>query len=215
MAVILDDTYEVWPNCENLVLAERFLYFAEISEFDKKFSGENDCYLLFVSELLKRVHDRFYSDGVSDVKQILKVLRHEVLQGANIVLSGVISENPPSNNFYWQSASKFGAVCSSEIFESTTHVVAKNMGTKKTKVALEKNIPVVQLLWLHLSISFWYKLPEDYFKFENIGNFDIRAIVNVIKIRRNSLENSEAQKIPKFTTSESESDSESDAVISD
>ena len=215
MAVILDDTNEVWPNCDNLILAERFLAFRDSNdELTPKYSGNNDQYLRFVCELLKKVHHYFYEHSYLDVKIILKELKFEILKGCEIVLSVIANKNlPPEEDYYWNLAKNFGATCSLEITNKTTHVVAANIGTKKTKEAVSKRIPVLHLLWLQLSTSFWFRLPEDYFSFQNIKNFDISAISN-IPISRRLLYKDEEQEVYKKFKSQS-SESESDAQLTE
>jgi RNA polymerase II C-terminal domain phosphatase-like 3/4 len=219
MAVVLDDTNEVWPNCENLVIADRFMYFHNLPDFEKKYTGLNDHFLYFILELFLKVHSCFFDEGISDVKAILKKLRKDVLKGTRIVLSGVLCDGEDVNgNYYWQTAQRFGCECRREIEEGTTHVVAQNVGTKKTKIAVKKGIAVLHLLWLHLSMVYWTKLPEDYFTFENIGNFDILSIVALPLIRKPSAEYEEIKKkLKKHSEDEesSESESESDIEVSD
>jgi BRCA1 C Terminus (BRCT) domain len=209
MAVILDDTNEVWPNSDNLVLADRFLYFQDHDDISKKYCGDNDNYLNFITDLLIKVHSKFYDDGCYDIKAILKELKSEVLKGTEIVLSGVISsEDSASKNYYWQLAQSFGSTCTRDITNTTTHIVATNIGTKKTKLGLKRGLPVLHLLWLNLSTSFWCRLPEDYFTFENIQNFEIRAILTPTFTRRVSNEDNQIHKKFKSQSSESESDAQ-------
>lgn len=205
MAVILDDTTEVWPECENLIIAERFLHFQEHDELSKKHSGDNDNYLHFISNLLVKVHQKFYEEGCSDVKQILSDIKKSILKNTFLVLSGVINnEQQAEHNHFWQTAIQFGSVVTRDITKSTTHVIANSLGTKKTKQADMQKIPVLHLLWLHLSTSYWCRLPEDYFKFENIGQFEIQSILAAPLIRTHSQE--EGQKRFKSHSSDSESD---------
>ena len=141
------------------------------------------------------------------------------MHGTHIVLSGIInSEDNASDNPYWRNAEKFGSVVSREITEETTHVIANSYGTKKTKLATLKGICVLHLLWLHLSIGFWYRLSEDFFKFENIENFEIKSILAMPGLKRYSIQ--EEVKLEKKTKNQSskensESESESDAEITD
>lgn len=219
MALILDDTNEVWPDCGNLVLAERFLFFQEVDELHKKFSGDNDCYLHFISDLLIKVHQKFYSENCADVKLILAGIRKSILCGTEIVLSGIISnEETAAQNHYWIIAERYGSIVTRDISDTTTHVLANSFGTKKTKIAAERDISVLHVLWLHLSTSFWCRLPEDYFRFENINNFEIKSILATSFVRRIAIhEEDNPQKrlkthsSPSNSDKESESESESDA----
>lgn len=207
MAAILDDTNEVWPDCENLVLAERFLYFSDGVQYNHKIAGNNDWFLFYISDVFEKLHERFYSRLNSDVKQILRDLEKEVLEGCKIVLSGIICQDEvPENNFFWKIIEKFGGVCQKEITPETTHVVSKALGTKKTKIASKMGIHILSLTWLHLSTSYWVRFPEHYFTFDNIDSFDINSLGNFMKLKKRGTEPEKKSRQQESLESESESD---------
>jgi len=212
MAVILDDTNEVWPDSENLVLADKFLYFSDVVPYNEKFAGNNDWYLHFIADLFERLHERFYTRPGMDVKEILRDLQREVLDGCKIVLSGIISqEEPPESNFFWKTVQKFGGSCQTEITPETTHVISKAMGTKKTKVASKMGIQVLSLIWLHLTTSYWVRLPEHYFTFDNIASFEMTSLVTFLKLKKSEVfKKSKTQESLESEESESDESESSD-----
>lgn len=212
MAVILDDTNEVWPESENLVLADKFLYFSDVNLYNEKIAGNNDWYLHYIAEVFEKLHERFYARPGMDVKEILRDLQKEVLDGCKIVLSGIISqEEPPESNFFWKIIQKFGGTCQKELAHDTTHVVSKAMGTKKTKIASKMGIQVLSLIWLHLSTSYWVRLPEHYFTFDNIGSFDMTSLVNFLKLKKSDvLKKSKREESLESEESESDESESSD-----
>ena len=127
--------------------------------------AESDTQLQWITNILKRIHGRYYTgrdgsdehtNGWSTVPEIVKTMRSEVLQGTNIVLSGLIplhrqqSGDPdaPRPNVL-RYAESLGAVVSTSVTPATTHVVAARDRSEKTLAA--RRIPgcaVVSSAWL-------------------------------------------------------------------
>jgi RNA polymerase II subunit A-like phosphatase len=107
-------------------------------------------------------------------------MKSEVLQGCNIVFSGVIplDKAPETCVFYylisacclslfyirsevWQLAEQFGATCSHDLSRRTTHVIAARKGTSKVNSAQRRReISIVSLSWLLTSVNLWRRQPE-------------------------------------------------------
>jgi hypothetical protein len=206
--LILDDTTKVWNDCENLIVADRFLHFSD-EQYRERFSGENDCYLLYISDIFEKIHEKFFERPAQDVRIILKQLSFPILAGCEIVLSGIIdSRESLEENEYYKIIQKFGGQCRSQINDQTTHVVARFFGTKKTKTAKKQGKHVVSFLWLHLSVMYWQRLSESYFTFENVENFDIHMLKNILNTSREDQLIKKA-KTEEYSADDPESESES------
>jgi RNA polymerase II subunit A-like phosphatase len=165
MAAVVDDREDVWAKASNNKLTRRgeppenlllvrpyhwnlFSGFADVnnasgddwSEQDMAAESESDNQLLWTSDVLKRLHERYYSyDGPDKptVPQILATMRSEVLSGCQIVLTGVVplhkqnlGPDLPRPRFI-RYAESLGAQVHSTVTKSVTHVVAGTDGTDK------------------------------------------------------------------------------------
>lgn len=93
---------------------------------------DNDTELKYVMKAMNTLHKRFYDNysnsSTADVCQILPSLKHKVLEGINIVFSGIIPLfQDPSHNEFWILAAQFGATCSKDINANTTHLIASKV----------------------------------------------------------------------------------------
>ncbi|GFQ64327.1 RNA polymerase II subunit A C-terminal domain phosphatase, partial [Trichonephila clavata] len=117
-------------------------------------TNETDDYLLYLEEILIRIHQNFYdlfekinTDGVKtipDLKEIVPSVRRNVLKNVNIVFSSVIPTNcVPENHHIWTLAESLGARVFKDLhFEKTrkktTHVISSKPGTAKVNAAKGK-----------------------------------------------------------------------------
>ncbi|KAL8956985.1 MAG: hypothetical protein Q9193_005630 [Seirophora villosa] len=103
--------------------------------------------------------------SIPDVKAIVPSLKHEVLSGLTIVLSGVIPlgwDIQHSDLAMW--AKTFGARIEEDISKRTTHLVAARNRTAKVRQALKRGkgrIRIVSPQWLVHSLAQWTKLDEE------------------------------------------------------
>ncbi|KAI9843090.1 MAG: Carboxy-terminal domain (CTD) phosphatase [Sclerophora amabilis] len=101
--------------------------------------------------------------NVPDIKYLLPLLKLRVLDGVNIVFSGVVpigTDVQASDIGLW--AKSFGARVHEDINKRTTHVVAARNRTAKVKQAARRHrIKIVFTQWLLDSISQWQRLDED------------------------------------------------------
>ena len=184
MFLILDDTTKVWNDCENLIVADRYLFFSD-EQYREKFSGQNDCYLLYITDIFEKIHQEFYQRPHQDVRDILRSLSFPILSNFVIVLSGIVdSREALEENELFRMIQRFGGKCQNQVTEETTHVVARYQGTKKTKLGKKLGKHVVSFLWLHLSIMYWIRLSEHYFTFENVDTFDVHMLKNILNTNR-------------------------------
>ncbi|KAL6532748.1 hypothetical protein OROGR_013708 [Orobanche gracilis] len=179
--IILDDTEGVWgKHKENLILMERYHFFASsckhfgfncksLSEL-KSDESETEGALPTVLKILQRAHSLFFDEERKDkledrdVRQVLKAIRKEVLNGCKVVFSRVFPTNfPAENHSLWKMAEQLGATCSLELDPSVTHVVSMDAGTDKSRWAVQEKKHLVHPRWIEASNYMWLKQPEENF----------------------------------------------------
>ncbi|KAI3506228.1 hypothetical protein L1887_28584 [Cichorium endivia] len=174
--LILDDSESVWEHKENLILMERYHFFASscrqfhsrsksLSEL-KCDESDVDGALAIVLKVLKRVHRMFFDPELGDnftgrdVRQMLRAVRGEVLKGCKIVLSRVC---PTKYHDLWVMAERLGATCSTEVDSSVTHVISTDIGTRESCWAVQENKFLVEPRWLEAANFRWKRQPEEKF----------------------------------------------------
>ncbi|WWD19477.1 hypothetical protein CI109_103937 [Kwoniella shandongensis] len=142
----------------------------------KPLLNPNDYELLRVSDILGEIHRRFYDayDDLSDwdsktklpmscdVEFIIPELKGQVLEGCNLVFSGVIPQSvDPVTSDIWQTAETFGALCSTAVNDRTTHCVTATLDTEKTyRTSKVPGAKVVWTSWFWDSVALWRRQPE-------------------------------------------------------
>ncbi|CAC5403310.1 CTDP1 [Mytilus coruscus] len=130
---------------------------------------DEDDYLLYLEEILTRIHKTFFdfndqlkskndTEDVPDLKNIISYIKIKVLNGVNIVFSGVFPTNmPPEKSRAYLVAKALGANIHTNIIPNdgvdkgvaTTHLVAAKLGTNKVRMALKcKSVKIVNSNWL-------------------------------------------------------------------
>ncbi|CAB3993592.1 RNA polymerase II subunit A C-terminal domain phosphatase [Paramuricea clavata] len=170
---------------------------------DGNYIEDHDDYLLYLEEILRRIHGSFYqvvawnkqseekgSDPTTrvapDLRCIVPELRRNVLKGTNIVFTGVIPTNTRHEDSQaWKIAQQFGASVSKDLLTQknnadrsrrTTHVVAARPGTEKVCHALR--FPSVRLVnpnWLWTCAERWEWVDERLFPIEDYHEHKIRT----------------------------------------
>ena len=130
-------------------------------EYDEIIEWEDrDDYLLYLEEILKNVHKIFFDmydelqqqqqksnrireEEKPNLKKIVPYAKQKVLQGVNIVFSGVVPTNMQlERSRPYAIARSLGAVVQTDVVlqgdTRTTHVVAARLGTVKVKEALKR-----------------------------------------------------------------------------
>jgi len=75
--------------------------------------------------------------------QVIKAVRKEILQGCKIVFSRVFPNNTrPQEQMFWKMAEYLGAICSTDVDSSVTHVVTVDLGTEKARWGVDNKQPV-------------------------------------------------------------------------
>lgn len=174
--VIIDDSIRVWPhNKLNLIVVERYIYFPcsrrqfglpgpSLLEIDHDERPE-DGTLASSLAVIEKIHENFFlqqSLDDADVRNILASEQRKILGGCRIVFSRVfpVGEASPHLHPLWQTAEQFGAVCTNQIDEQVTHVVANSLGTDKVNWALATGRPVVHPGWVEASALLYRRANE-------------------------------------------------------
>ncbi|CAH9052066.1 unnamed protein product [Cuscuta epithymum] len=174
--VIIDDSVRVWPhNKLNLIVVERYIYFPcsrrqfglpgpsllEIDHDERPEAGT----LASSLAVIEKIHQMFFehpSLDEADVRNILATEQRRILSGCRIVFSRVfpVGEANPHLHPLWQTAEQFGAVCTNQIDEKVTHVVANSLGTDKVNWALATGRFVVHPGWVEASALLYRRANE-------------------------------------------------------
>ncbi|KAL2547247.1 RNA polymerase II C-terminal domain phosphatase-like 3 [Forsythia ovata] len=177
--VIIDDSVRVWPhNKLNLIAVERYIYFPcsrrqfglpgpSLLEIDHDERPE-DGTLASSLAVIERIHEAFFAHqslDEADVRNILASEQHKILAGCRILFSRVfpVGETNPHMHPLWQTAEQFGAVCTNQIDEQVTHVVANSLGTDKVNWAFSTGRFVVHPGWVEASALLYRRANEQDF----------------------------------------------------
>ncbi|XP_021620942.1 RNA polymerase II C-terminal domain phosphatase-like 4 isoform X11 [Manihot esculenta] len=178
--LILDDTETAWTKHKgNLILMERYHFFASschqfgfncksLSEL-KSDESDRDGALASVLKVLRKIHHMFFDELVDnlddrDVRQVLKIVRKDVLKGCKIVFTRVFpTQFQADNHHLWKMAEQLGATCSRDLDTSVTHVVSQDAGTEKSRWALKNKKFLVHPRWIEAANYLWQRQPEENF----------------------------------------------------
>ncbi|XP_038972761.1 RNA polymerase II C-terminal domain phosphatase-like 4 [Phoenix dactylifera] len=188
IVLILDDTEFVWQkHKENLILMERYHFFSSscrqfgfnaksLSEL-KKDERESDGALATILNVLKCTHQMFFDPVLGtdlssgDVRQVLKKIRREILQGCKIVFSRVFpSKSLAKDQPIWKLAEQLGAICCTDVDASITHVVSTDTGTQKAQWALQNEKFLVNPRWIEAANYLWRRQQEEDFPISSSRN---------------------------------------------
>jgi RNA polymerase II C-terminal domain phosphatase-like 3/4 len=96
--------------------------------------------------------------------QVIKTVRKEVLKGCKLVFSRVFPNNAhPQEQMMWKMAEHLGAVCSTDVDSTVTHVVAVDLGTEKARWAVGNKKFLVHPRWIEAANFRWHRQPEEDF----------------------------------------------------
>ncbi|KAG8090806.1 hypothetical protein GUJ93_ZPchr0011g27950 [Zizania palustris] len=174
--VIIDDSVRVWPhNKHNLIVVERYIYFPcsrrqfglpgpSLLEIDRDERPE-DGTLASSLAVIERIHRNFFSHpnlNDADVRSILASEQQRILGGCRIVFSRIfpVGMANPHMHPLWQTAEQFGAVCTNQIDDRVTHVVANSLGTDKVNWAVSTGRFVVHPGWVEASALLYRRASE-------------------------------------------------------
>ncbi|KAJ3196674.1 Carboxy-terminal domain (CTD) phosphatase [Irineochytrium annulatum] len=134
---------------------------------------DHDMELHYITLVLEEVHARFfaslagesfgYGDHVeeADVRILMPHMKRRVLDGCSLVFSGVIPIGcDPMRHDVWNVAKAYGAECSVDLEDTTTHLVAAKKGTQKVNRAKRKKGWIVKPEWFFHSVGRWKRMDE-------------------------------------------------------
>ncbi|CAH0550969.1 unnamed protein product [Brassicogethes aeneus] len=138
-----------------------------------------DDYLIYLEEVLKRIHKAFYdefdkleSGDVPDLKKVIPSVRNKVLEGKKLVFSGLVPTHIKlEQSKAYQVAKSLGAEVSQDLDDDTTHMVAVRPGTAKVNAGKRrKNLKIVTPDWLWCCAERWEHADERVFPLNSKGS---------------------------------------------
>lgn len=132
--------------------------------------SDDDTELETLGQALYRIHNEFYYEvgekKQPDVKDIMTQMKSLVFKDCVFLLSGILPQNTPLDStdiVIW--AKSFGATFVQDYKKSVTHVICKNSGTLKVRLAksVNPNVKIVNPDWLFACMSLWDRVPVDNF----------------------------------------------------
>ncbi|XP_061450034.1 RNA polymerase II subunit A C-terminal domain phosphatase [Rhineura floridana] len=142
---------------------------------------DSDDHLIYLEEILVRVHTDYYSkydkyvrketDEIPDIRKIVPELKQKVLSDVTILFSGLYPTNfPIEKTREHYHATALGAKIAKNLVlneddpNRPTHVIAARAGTEKVRQAQNyKNLHIVNPDWLWSCLERWDKVEEQLF----------------------------------------------------
>ncbi|QID87415.1 Carboxy-terminal domain (CTD) phosphatase [Saccharomyces pastorianus] len=136
---------------------------------DQKLLVDDDDELHYLMSTLSNIHNTYYqmlsqpSEPEPNLMEIIPSLKQKVFQNCYFVFSGLIplgTDIQRSDIVIWTST--FGATSTSDLNYLTTHLITKNPGTYKARLAKKFNpdIKVVHPDWIFECLVNWKKVDE-------------------------------------------------------
>lgn len=145
---------------------------------EDEIDDDKDVYLFKLEKILTNIHGEYFqkydllsdkekdktSGKLPDVRSICDDIRARVLEGCNLVLSGVVPNNMrPEDHRFYKNAISLGATIQDQINPNTSHLVCFRSGTAKFREAKKKNIKIVHPSWLWVAYQTWERQLESDF----------------------------------------------------
>ncbi|XP_047031569.1 RNA polymerase II subunit A C-terminal domain phosphatase [Helicoverpa zea] len=133
-----------------------------------------DDYLIYLDDILKRIHKHFYDNydkmgknQIPDLKSIIPEVKSEVLAGTSLVFSGLVPTHQRlETSRAYQVAKSLGAEVTQDFSDKTTHLVAVRAGTAKVNASRRmgegkaNKLHVVTPEWLWTCAERWERVDE-------------------------------------------------------
>ncbi|XP_047536037.1 RNA polymerase II subunit A C-terminal domain phosphatase [Vanessa atalanta] len=146
-----------------------------------------DDYLIYLEDILKRIHKQFYdmydSMGqyqIPDLKFIIPEVKCKVLAGASLVFSGLVPTHQRlETSRAYQVAKSLGADVTQDFTGNTTHLVAVRSGTAKVNASRKmtdgkKKLHIVTPEWLWTCAERWERVDERLYPLQRGGQSSAR-----------------------------------------
>lgn len=144
---------------------------------------EEDDYLLYLEDILKKLHKEYFKEfdqkcelygknaEVPDMKLIIPTYRSKILAGIKLVFSGLVPTPVPlTESRAYKVAQLLGAEVTENFEPDTTHLVAVRQGTLKASAARKRSdIIIVTPEWLWLCAERWEHVEERLFPLRSEG----------------------------------------------
>jgi len=173
--LILDDTPNIWKDFKHHVIPiYPYNFFQDVHGKNrgkenrdqnclKVVSTISDTHLRSMYHVLEEVNSNHVQSG--NISESLKWRRRKVLQGVNILFTGVFPLGiNPRDQHLWKQAEYFGAQCYQQFNDAITHVVAARGTDKVVQAQRQGNVYIVTVNWLHDSAAHWTRLDEKLFQ---------------------------------------------------
>ncbi|NXN39114.1 CTDP1 phosphatase, partial [Rhinoptilus africanus] len=152
-----------------------------MEEEDEEDDTDDDDHLIYLEEILVRVHTDYYTkydkylkkeiEEIPDIRKIVPELKSKVLADVTIIFSGLYPTNfPIEKTREHYHATALGAkivknlVLSADDPDKATHLIAARTGTEKVRQAQDcKDLHVVNPDWLWSCLERWDKVEEQLF----------------------------------------------------
>ncbi|XP_015188765.1 PREDICTED: RNA polymerase II subunit A C-terminal domain phosphatase isoform X2 [Polistes dominula] len=142
----------------------------EICNENKFIDEDEDDYLLYLEDILRKIHAEFYNNIEKEIRQkslrvIIPRVRAQVLKGICLTFSGLIPTHQKLNQSRaYKVARAFGAEVTQDLMENTTHLVAIRPGTAKVNAAKKRgDVKIVNPDWLWACAERWEYVDERLF----------------------------------------------------
>ncbi|XP_014209442.1 RNA polymerase II subunit A C-terminal domain phosphatase [Copidosoma floridanum] len=140
----------------------------EESQLKNHDTDDHDDYLLYLEDILKRIHSEFYAENENEnvrtktLREIIPKVRSRVLQGLYLTFSGLVPNNQKLHQSRaYKVARIFGAQVTQDLNEKTTHLVAIQPGTLKVRDAKKQGrVKIVNPDWLWTCAERWEHVDE-------------------------------------------------------
>ncbi|XP_039759176.1 RNA polymerase II subunit A C-terminal domain phosphatase isoform X2 [Pararge aegeria] len=147
-----------------------------------------DDYLIYLEDILKRIHKHFYDiydsmgqQPIPDLKFIIPDVKSKVLAGSSLVFSGLVPTHQRlETSRAYQVAKSLGADVTQDFTDKTTHLVAIRSGTAKVNASRKmgdgksNKIHVVTPEWLWTCAERWERVDERLYPLQRGGQSSAR-----------------------------------------
>ncbi|XP_041984430.1 RNA polymerase II subunit A C-terminal domain phosphatase [Aricia agestis] len=160
---------------------------AWIKNADGELEAEDpDDYLIYLEDILKRIHKHFYDvydkmgkKEIPDLKFIIPEVKSKVLSGVSLVFSGLVPTHQRlETSRAYLVAKSLGAEVTQDFTENSTHLVAVRSGTAKVnasrKMVESKKLQVVTPEWLWSCAERWERVDERLYPLQRGGQSTAR-----------------------------------------
>ena len=142
---------------------------------------DTDNHLIHLEDILKRIHSEYFethdrdlaTSDIPDLKIIVPSVRRKVLNGINVIFSGIcLSNESPVTVWASKTARSLGAIIQNNFIPpgsdaSTSHVIAGRPDTEKVyRASKHKTVHIVSPHWLQACSDQWKRADDHLYAVE-------------------------------------------------